>query len=405
MRKKYFQLLFLILTIYIGSIHFVSARAPVAIGNSREYVVVIGGSIEFDASGSYDTDGFIVKYLWDFGDGTSSDLVNPSHVYQKTGEYSVKLTVTDDSGEKGEFTSIAIVEEPNKPPVPVTNGPYYGKTGVGLHFNSSGSYDVDGEILRYRWYFGDNTSIGAINPVHAYNKSGEYIVTLMLKDNDLAITNATTTAYITDNIPPVSIIIGPTDAKVGEPVTFSSINSYDEDGFLIGHHWEIDDGAVSDRVNITNIFTHDGQNRVTLTVTDNDGFNSSSFVDIKVNDNIAPVIVIDDPYSGLLNENITFTSRSYDPDGEIISTSWDFGDGEISNEVSTNHTYSKAGNYYGVIRVTDNNGEQTSKYFEITIIAPEKKPIFPYYTILIIVSIMIVVLYSQKNKLMRLDFK
>ena len=47
-----------------------------------------------------DAEGIIVKWVWDFGDGSSSDLQNPKHVYDVVGQYSVRLTVTDKGGLK-----------------------------------------------------------------------------------------------------------------------------------------------------------------------------------------------------------------------------------------------------------------------------------------------------------------
>jgi hypothetical protein len=55
-------------------------------------------SIFFDASGTYDLDGFIVSYVWDFGDGTISNGINATHTYQKSGEYFVTLIITDNLG-------------------------------------------------------------------------------------------------------------------------------------------------------------------------------------------------------------------------------------------------------------------------------------------------------------------
>ncbi len=55
-------------------------------------------SIVFDASGMYDSDGVIVSYLWDFGDGTTGEGKNPVHTYQFPGHYTVSLTVTDNDG-------------------------------------------------------------------------------------------------------------------------------------------------------------------------------------------------------------------------------------------------------------------------------------------------------------------
>jgi len=54
--------------------------------------------IVFNASGSYDIDGVIVSYQWDFGDGTTGSDVSPEHVYENPGEYTVTLVITDNNG-------------------------------------------------------------------------------------------------------------------------------------------------------------------------------------------------------------------------------------------------------------------------------------------------------------------
>lgn len=58
--------------------------------------------VDFNASGSYDPDGSIVSYAWDFGDGTTGTGVAPSHVYPYEGYFTVTLTVTDNSGYTGQ---------------------------------------------------------------------------------------------------------------------------------------------------------------------------------------------------------------------------------------------------------------------------------------------------------------
>jgi hypothetical protein len=67
-------------------------------------------TITFNASGSYDPDGAIVRYTWDFGDGNVAAVSSPTvtHSYPIDGSYTVGLTVTDDSGSTG--TSAAVIE-------------------------------------------------------------------------------------------------------------------------------------------------------------------------------------------------------------------------------------------------------------------------------------------------------
>lgn len=58
----------------------------------------ISQTVQFDGSGSTDADGSIVKYDWDFGQGTTSSGITVTHVYTLTGNYQVTLTVTDNGG-------------------------------------------------------------------------------------------------------------------------------------------------------------------------------------------------------------------------------------------------------------------------------------------------------------------
>lgn len=85
-----------------------SNKKPVAVAVLPSYVHK-NDKVEFSASDSYDPDGEIVSYHWDFGDGQTSDIVNPTHVYDTPGNYIVTLTVTDDEGAIGTDTGYLIV--------------------------------------------------------------------------------------------------------------------------------------------------------------------------------------------------------------------------------------------------------------------------------------------------------
>ena len=54
--------------------------------------------VTFDGSGSFDPDGNIISYDWDFGDGVTGIGENPTHTYLTKGIYTVSLTVTDNDG-------------------------------------------------------------------------------------------------------------------------------------------------------------------------------------------------------------------------------------------------------------------------------------------------------------------
>ncbi|MGH7454804.1 MAG: PKD domain-containing protein, partial [bacterium] len=75
----------------------------------------INETLTFDASNSSDPDGQITAYLWNFGDGNSSNQKIATHAYAQAGAYEVTLTVTDDAGAKGQGSGqITITTEKTK---------------------------------------------------------------------------------------------------------------------------------------------------------------------------------------------------------------------------------------------------------------------------------------------------
>ncbi|MBM3710025.1 MAG: PKD domain-containing protein, partial [Actinobacteria bacterium] len=75
----------------------------------------IGKEIIFNGSASYDQDGIITEYLWDFGDGTTASAEKPVHVYSEAGSYTVTLIVKDNGGKlSAAVTTKAEVIDPAK---------------------------------------------------------------------------------------------------------------------------------------------------------------------------------------------------------------------------------------------------------------------------------------------------
>jgi len=72
--------------------------------------------VSFDAEGSSDSDGSIINYEWDFVDGETGSGETTSHTYDSSGDYTVKLTVTDDDGATDVATKTIEVVSPPPPP-------------------------------------------------------------------------------------------------------------------------------------------------------------------------------------------------------------------------------------------------------------------------------------------------
>lgn len=146
-------------------------------------MVTSGQPVSFDGSGSDDSDGTIVSYAWDFGDGSIGSGVIASHVYAAAGTYQVTLTVVDNHG----ATSTAgISVKVNAVPVAVIAPIQTVIIGEATRLDGSGSYDSDGMIVLYQWDFGDGSTGSSAIINHAYAVAGTYQATLMVTDDDNA---------------------------------------------------------------------------------------------------------------------------------------------------------------------------------------------------------------------------
>lgn len=151
-------------------------------------------TLSVDGSESSDADGVIVAYAWDFGDGGTATTPAAVHSYGAGGTYTVRLTVTDDSGATNTRTaSVTVVAEPGNtaPSASFTST----VTGLTVSVDASASSDPDGTIGSYAWSFGDGVLASGMTASHTYTTAGTYSVTLTVTDNGGA--QAVSTAGVT----------------------------------------------------------------------------------------------------------------------------------------------------------------------------------------------------------------
>ncbi len=127
--------------------------------------------------------GYGGKYLWDFGDGSTSSEANPTHTYQTEGKFSVRLTMTSAKGGQGLTEKTDYIEVNNKQlPSFFYATPLQGSIDTSFKFVDQS----DGDIVERHWFFGDGTDQTISNPnihsiTHKYIKSGTYSVTLIIR--------------------------------------------------------------------------------------------------------------------------------------------------------------------------------------------------------------------------------
>jgi len=161
---------------------------------------VVGQPVFFNAGGSFDPTGPIVRYVWDFGDGGGAEGFETRHTYSGVGVFVVTLTVFNDRGcDNSTSSALNVSGGPNQPPqavfivddrLPGGNGDGILRVGETLTFDASASFDPDGTIVAYIWDFGDaGTGSGKVT-THAYTAAGNYTVRLTVRDNLGAVATA-----------------------------------------------------------------------------------------------------------------------------------------------------------------------------------------------------------------------
>jgi len=131
---------------------------------------------------SYDTDGTIISWLWDFGDGDTSIIQNPSHIYDNKGTYTVSLIVTDDDFDT-DIKYMDIYVSNYGPNADFSFNPNIPQKEEIIYFTDE-SYDTSTAIIdTWYWEFGDGEISTDQNPSHSYDQNGSYIINLTVTNN------------------------------------------------------------------------------------------------------------------------------------------------------------------------------------------------------------------------------
>ncbi len=289
------------------------------------------------------TSGTVTSYQWDFGDGGTSTLQNPSHTYTTTGRFDLRLIIITSQG----CTDTLIVKI--KAGTPTTADfsaapPLTVCVGVPVQFTDQSSSNTN----EWLWNFGDNTTSTVKNPAHAFNKPGIYSVMLTANQNGCG-TNITKPALVTV-LPPASdfnIL-----ANCSNPTQFTFT---DNSIGALTWFWTFSDGTTYNSQNPpTHNFPGLGSYDISLTTT-NGGCTHTITKTIKAfveSPNFTSNIT-----TTCREKEITFTPTNLTP-SNISSYVWDFGDGTQSyaDTIGMKHKYLSAGVFTVTLITTDVNG-------------------------------------------------
>ncbi|MCK9278167.1 MAG: PKD domain-containing protein, partial [Methanoculleus sp.] len=298
-------------------------------------------------------------WLWNFGDGATSDDQNPEHTYAAVGTYSVSLTAGNAAGST-EITKpgyITVIEPPAASFMADTRN---GTAPLTVRFTDAST----GDVTAWSWRFGDGGISSEQNPEHRYLAAGTYTVSLEVK-NSAGSDTETKSDYIMVIERPVAAFtvntvkgVAPlavrfTDASTGVPVSWS---------------WNFGDGGTSADRSPEHTYGSPGTYTVSLTVANGAGENTTTKTGhITV---FEPLVAGFEANTtgGRVPLSVRFTDQST---GSPEAWRWEFGDGSLSNDQNPTHTYQSAGIYTLTLTVENDLGTDTRKMNGyITVTAP-----------------------------------
>jgi parallel beta-helix repeat protein len=192
---------------------------------------------------------------WDFGDGTTSDEQNPTHIYNQTGAYNVALTASSGWGSDTAIQYRCIIVN-TVPAANFTANATAGRTPFSVQFT-----DQSTGASGYQWQFGDGSTSTEQDPVHTYTHPGTYTVTLVASGADYGSVYMQKPGYITVTDPPT---VGFSSNVTAGPSPLAVQFTEAVNGSVQYYYWQFGDGATSFEQNPEHVYDTAGKYTVSL---------------------------------------------------------------------------------------------------------------------------------------------
>jgi PKD repeat protein len=385
-----------------STVTITTLNSPPVANAGPNQTATIHSTVQLNGSGSTDSDGDPLTYLWSFVSVPSGshatlsnpNIVNPTFVADVIGSYVVQLIVND--GYSNSSPSTVTISTIDSPPV-ANAGPNQSITVTGtVQLNGSGSTDVDGNPLTYSWSFltlpqGSHATLSnpnAVEPTFEADVLGTYVVQLIVNDGYLNSTPATVTITSGD----VSPIANPGTAQTATIGTIVDLNggaSTDSDNQPLTYQWALlskptgSTAALSQPTSETPYFTPDLSGNYVVQLIVNDGFLSSNPATVVISTTYVPPVANAGP-----NQTVTAGTTvqlsgtaSTDTNGNPLTYSWAIlsqptgGTAVLSSATVVSPTFvaNLAGVY--VVQLIVNDGTSNSQPVTVTITANPLPPV------------------------------
>jgi ABC-type transport system substrate-binding protein len=343
------------------------------------------------------TDADPLYYTWNFGDGFTGIGQVVTHQFKSPGSWTVTLNVTDNhpgTGRPAQATMLVSVTA-NGPPTVSLPSTKLVQVKIATAFNATAS-DPDGDPLRFTWIWGDGkTSVTTVpTATHTYAQKSPGILMKVYADDlttlsghnksascTVTVTGAASVPVITSFT--VNNLTTGISALQGQPLWFTG-SAKDSGGDAMTFQFKFGDGVwynvTTDPAppanqiatfSVAHPYSNSGTYTAYLYVTDGQDTKTSPSRIVTVTPVNQPPIVQDlNPISAPLGGTVSVSATAFDPDGDVLKYTWNFGDSTpLVVGQSVTHVYHAAGVFTYAVWVDDGHGHNVSQDSTATVTA------------------------------------
>jgi len=293
------------------------------------------------------------SWLWDFDNGNTSVLQNPSAVYLDTGTYTVTLIACNGNGcdtiIKNDYITLY-----DYPVADFTSDVTYGCAPLTVQYTDL-STPTSSPIVSWFWDFGDANSSTASNPVHTYQDPGVYDVSISITDSLGCNQSKASPNYIIVSTPPALSFTMDSSSSCTAPLTVNFTNTSTAGTYpIISWYWDFGDTFSDTIANPQHIYSSTGNYSVSLTATDSIGC-AVTLTDtnaVNIGRDTADFTIFTVRTCSELQASFSGSST-----GNIADWSWDLGDGSPpQNGQNITHNYTSSGQFNVTLITTNTSG-------------------------------------------------
>jgi gliding motility-associated-like protein len=276
--------------------------------------------------------GTITSWTWNFGNGNTSAVQNPTNSFSVAGTYSVSLLINTSQGCSDSITKVVTIHAS-----PVSSFSFAAScSNDSVRFVNSSSI-ASGTISSWSWNFGDTHVSTLQNPAHLFDSIKVYNVSLAVTSDLGCVSTITQTLSVI----PAPIAGFSLQSTCGSLLVNFKDTTIVNSGTITNWNWTFGDGHVATTQNPSDTYSATGAYTVTLQVQTNNGCKDTASVVV----NLSPSILADyTPHGGAyhISEEIAFTNQSTG----ATSYMWNFGDGSsTSTTTDPTHAFGSSGSY------------------------------------------------------------